>query len=370
MVPLNDFQRQWEDTRDDALAAFEEVGRSGRYILGREVAAFEGALAAAWGVPYAVGVASGMDAIEISLRALGCGPGDKVLTTPLSAFASTLAILKLRAAPVFVDTDERGLIDLDACRPVLRARPDIRFLLPVHLYGHALDMRKLRTLGDEFGCPIVEDCAQSIGASHRGIPTGAAGRMAATSFYPTKNLGAMGDGGAILTGDPELARTARALRDYGRGPTGRHELVGYNSRLDELQAGLLRRVFLPRLASWREKRRRIAERYRDEIRNPGLRVMGAPDGSDSCWHLFPVLVEGGRKAGLVEWRESRGIGSGEHYPCAIPDQPAMAAEPFESVGALEVARRICRSEVSLPVHPYLKEDEIERVIGACNAWRG
>jgi dTDP-3-amino-3,4,6-trideoxy-alpha-D-glucose transaminase len=370
LVLLNDFQRQWENIRDDALAAFEEVGRSGRYVLGREVAAFEESLAAAWDRPYAVGVASGLDALEISLAALGCGPGDKVLTTPLSAFASTLAILKLRAVPVFVDTDDFGLIDLDRCRSVLRARSDIRFLLPVHLYGHALDMRRLRALGDECGCLIVEDCAQSIGASHNGVPTGAAGRMAATSFYPTKNLGALGDGGAILTGDLNLARTARTLRDYGQSAKYRHELVGYNSRLDELQAGLLRRVFLPRLASWQEKRRRIAPRYAEGIRNPNLRMMGAPQGSDSCWHLFPVLAEADRKADFMAWLESRGIGRGEHYPCAIPDQPAMAGVPFESAGPLDTARRICRSEVSLPIHAYLQDGEIARVINACNGWRG
>jgi len=370
LVSLNDFQRRWDDTRADSLAAFEDVGRSGWYILGREVAAFEEALAAVWGTGCAVGTASGLDAIEISLNALGCRPGDRVLTTPLSAFATTLAILKMGAVPVFVDTGEQGLIDLDQCRTVLGARTGIRFLLPVHLYGHALDMERLRALSGEFGCHIVEDCAQSIGASHNGVPVGTAGPMAATSFYPTKNLGAMGDGGAILTGDPDLALAARALRDYGRGASGHHELVGYNSRLDELQAALLRRAYLPRLASWREKRRRIAELYSREIRNPALRPMGAPEGSDSCWHLFPVLAEGRGKAGFMAWLASQGIESGEHYPCAIPDQPAMAGVEFESAGTLEIARRICRSEVSLPIHPYLTDDEVARVIAACNAWNG
>lgn len=370
LVQLNDFQRQWEDIRDDALAAIKAVGRSGSYILGREVATFEESLATAWGSQYAIGVGSGLDALEISLRVLGCGPGDKVLTTPLSAFASTLAILKLGAVPVFVDTDEFGLIDLDACRSVLRTRPDVRFLAPVHLYGHSVDLGQLGTLRDEYGCEVVEDCAQSIGASHNSIPTGTVGRMAATSFYPTKNLGALGDGGAILTGDPDLACTVRALRDYGQSAKYRHELVGYNSRLDELQAALLRRVFLPRLAAGLERRRLIARRYTRGIRNPALRVMGAPRGSDSCWHLFPVLVEGGRKTDFMNWLGSQGVGCGEHYPCAIPDQPAMKGVAFESAGPLEIARRICRSQVSLPVHPYLTDSDLGRVIEACNAWRG
>src|SRR5690348_939844 len=176
VIPLNDFQRQWQDTRKDALAAFEEVGAGGWYILGRQVRDFERELARYWGLPHAVGVASGLDAIEMALNALGCGAGDRVLTTPLSAFATTLAILKLGAVPVFVDTDESGLIDLAACRSVLASRPEIRFFLPVHLYGQALDMRQLRELREEFECRMVEDCAQSIGAADRGVATGTAGQ--------------------------------------------------------------------------------------------------------------------------------------------------------------------------------------------------
>ena len=298
MIPLNDFKRQWEDTREDAMAAFEEIGASGWYILGREVREFEEALAGYWGLPHVVGVASGLDAIEISLKALGCGPGDKVLTTPLSAFATALAILNLGAVPVFVDTDPYGQIDLDACQAVLESRPDIGFFVPVHLYGHALDMQRLQALRQRLGCGMVEDCVQSIGACFQGIATGSAGHMAALSFYPTKNLGAMGDGGAVLARGEEYARRARMLRDYGQSAKYRHEMVGYNSRLDELQAGLLRRVSLGRLPAWIEARRRIAAAYLAGIRNPAIQVPGAPAGSYSCWHLFPVLVDRGPQAGL------------------------------------------------------------------------
>jgi hypothetical protein len=216
MIFANDFRRQWLDIQEDAVAAFRKVGESGWYVLGDEVRAFEAALAAHWGVEHAIGVASGLDAIEISLKILGCMPGDPVLTTPLSAFATTLAILKLGAVPVFADTNARGLLDLDRCRDLFWRRPDIRFFVPVHLYGHALDLAALRQLREEFGVHIVEDCAQSIGARfHDGInndgtnksqATGTAGQFAATSFYPTKNLGAWGDGGAILTANPEWRR--------------------------------------------------------------------------------------------------------------------------------------------------------------------
>jgi len=362
VIPLNDFQRQWEDTREDALAAFETVGSSGWYILGREVRAFEEALASYWGVAHAVGVASGLDALEISLRAAGCGVGDRVLTTPLSAFPTTLAILKLGAIPVFVDVGETGGIDLEQCGATLAVRPDIRFFLPVHLYGHPLDMRRLRDLGKEFGCRTVEDAAQAIGACHGGL--------AAVSFYPTKNLGAPGDAGAILTDDVELAETARRLRDYGQSSKYQHDIVGYNSRLDELHAAYLRRVGLKRLDGWNAARRRIAAMYIAGIRNPAIRVMAPPTATESVWHLFPVLVDPDRKADFMAWLKSRGVGCGAHYPIAIPDQRAMEGLPFEVIGGIEGARRICRSEVSLPVHPYLQEEEVAQVVKACNEWEG
>jgi len=321
-------------------------------------------------VAHAVGVASGLDAIEISLKALGCGPGDRVLTTPLSAFATVLAILNLGAIPVFVDVDGYGQIDLDACEAAFESRPDLRFFVPVHLYGHALDMKRLKALRDRFDCRMVEDCVQSIGACSRGTVTGAVGQMSALSFYPTKNLGALGDGGAVLTNDEGFAQRARMLRDYGQSAKYRHELVGYNSRLDELQAGFLRRVSLGRLPAWTEARRRIAAAYVAGIRNPAIQVPGAPAGSQSCWHLFPVYVEPGRKRDFMEWLASREIGCGEHYPISIPDQPAMAGVPFEVIGELARAQRICGAEVSLPIHPYLQDNEIERVVDVCNQWRG
>jgi dTDP-3-amino-3,4,6-trideoxy-alpha-D-glucose transaminase len=370
LIPLNDFQRQWRDLREDALAAFDAVGGAARYILGAEVSTFEEALARYWRAGCAVGVASGLDAIEIALRSLGCTAGDKVLTTPLSAFATTLAILKLGAVPVFADTDRFGLIDLDVCRDALESRRDVRFFVPVHLYGHALDRSRLAALRAGFDCRIVEDCAQSIGAEWDGRPTGTAGDAAAVSFYPTKNLGAMGDAGAILTTDRRIAEAAMALRDYGQSAKYRHELVGYNSRLDELQAAYLRRAALPRLAAWTDARRGIAARYIAEIRNEAICVPGAPAESNSCWHLFPVLVDRERKRDFLAWMHSRGVICGEHYPLLIPEQPAMAGVRFEALGDLATASRLARSEVSLPVHAYLREEEVSQVIDACNGWEG
>jgi dTDP-3-amino-3,4,6-trideoxy-alpha-D-glucose transaminase len=194
--------------------------------------------------------------------------------------------------------------------------------------------------------------------------------MAATSFYPTKNLAAMGDGGAIVTDDEKLAERARRLRDYGQASRYCHTEVGYNSRLDELQAALLRRVQLPRLSRWTEQRRNAAARYIEGIRHDGIRVMGSPSDSHSCWHLFPVRVKAARKRDFLSWLRSRDVVAGEHYPIAIPDQIAMRSVAHEVIGDCPRARCFARSEVSLPIHPYLSEEEIARVIDVCNAWGG
>ena len=368
MILANDFQRQWQEIRRDALDAFERVGASGWYVLGQEVRAFEEALAARWDMGHCVGVASGLDAIEISLRALGCQPGDRVLTTPVSAFATTLAILKLGAIPVFADTDERGLLDLDRCCELLRQRPEIRFLVPVHLFGHALDVFKLRAMREEFGLKIVEDCAQSIDARFRGEYTGSAGQMAATSFYPTKNLGAMGDGGAILTRDSNLAARASALRDYGQSSKYCHEHVGYNSRLDEMQAAFLRQACLPRLEQWTRRRREIATMYLTGIRHANVSVVSPPAGSESSWHLFPVRVASRHQSDLLAHLKACGVTAGVHYPIAIPDQPALKDAAFELAEDCQVARRFCATEVSLPIHPYLTDTEVDQVVRTVNAW--
>ena len=349
MIKANDFRRQWQEIREDALAAFEKVGSSGWYVLGEEVRAFEEALAAFWGFPHAAGVASGMDAIEISLRALGCQPGDRVLTTPVSAFATTLAIVKIGAVPVFVDTDDQGLIDLERCHDLLQRRRDIRFFVPVHLYGFTLDPTALLQLRDEHELLMVEDCAQSIKA---------AGDLAATSFYPTKNLGAMGDGGAILCWDAELDARVRALRDYGQTAKYRHDVIGYNSRLDELQAAFLRRACLPRLERWTSRRREIAAAYLNGIKNPVVRLPILPEGAEPSWHLFPIWIDPARRNGF----------GAIHYPIAIPDQKALEGTLFETPGGYENARRLCASEISLPIHPYLHDSEVAEVIAAVNSF--
>jgi dTDP-3-amino-3,4,6-trideoxy-alpha-D-glucose transaminase len=368
VILFNDFRRQWDDTGKRALEVLASVGESGWYVLGKQVGAFEEELSHHWGIPFCVGVASGLDALEIGLRVLGCKAGDKVLTTPVSAFATTLAILKIGAIPVFVDVDNYGLIDLAAVEGALERDPAIQFLIPVHLYGAALDLDRLREIKQRFGCRIVEDCAQSIAAEWRGTPTGTVGDVAATSFYPTKNLGAMGDGGALLTKNEAHARAAAALRDYGQTSKYVHAVIGYNSRLDEVQAALLHQAWLPELKRWTARRREVAGRYLAELNNPRVHCTGAPAGSNSCWHLFPVSVPPQYKTSLMMHLRERGVISGEHYPIAIPDQPALRAAPHQIIDDCASARRLCRSEVSLPIHPYLTDDEVTTVVAACNSW--
>lgn len=366
-ILLNDFVSQWREVGADAQAALQRVGESGWLILGREVKAFEAELAAYCQLPYAVGCASGLDAIEIALRVLGLQPGDKVITTPLSAFATTLAIVRAGGVPVFVDVDGSGLLDLERVTHALSRDRAIKFCVPVHLYGHALDARALERVAAMPGVQLVEDCAQAIGAQSRGKPVGSTGAAAATSFYPTKNLGALGDGGALLLHGAEHAAHAQSLRDYGQSAKYVHAQLGMNSRLDELQAAILRSALLPRLPQFTARRRAIADAYRLGLNNPALAVPHVPDGSSSVWHLFPVLVDGNRTE-LVAHLDRAGIGSAVHYPTLIPDQPALAHVRFERLDSLTMAEHFAESELSLPIHPYLSDEQVERVIAACNSW--
>jgi dTDP-4-amino-4,6-dideoxygalactose transaminase len=362
-IPANDFARQWRDIRDQAIDAVERVGRSGWLILGEEVSAFERELAEWWGVPYAVGVASGLDALEISLRCSGVPAGADVLTTPFSAFATTLAILRAGARPVWCDVDESGALDLDQVDAALRRHRSIRAVVPVHLYGHPIDPVALERIAAEHEVVIVEDCAQSAGAMRAGRPTGTVGISAGTSLYPTKNLGAMGDAGVLLTSHEEIAERARCLRDYGQKERYWHVAEGLNSRLDELHAAILRSALLPRLDSWLDRRLEIADHYSDALQNTHLRPIAA-HGGRSAHHLFPVEVLGGRLQQIADALIERGVALGRHYPFVACDQPAAQGHGL-TLGDLPVARRLAERELSLPIHPYLEDAEVEHVIEAC-----
>jgi dTDP-3-amino-3,4,6-trideoxy-alpha-D-glucose transaminase len=362
-VLANDFARQWQDIGSDALAAIDRVGRSGWLVLGEEVRAFEQEFADWWGVPHAVGVASGLDALEIALRCTDIPQGSRVLTTPLTAFATTLAIVRSGAEPVWCDIDQSGGLDLNQVDTTLRADRSIRAVMPVHLYGHPIDPAGLEHLADEHGVVVIEDCAQSAGAERNGKPTGLAGISAGTSLYPTKNLGAMGDGGVLLTSDETIAERARRLRNYGQDAQYEHVQLGLNSRLDELHAAVLRSAMLPRLDRWLARRAEIASRYTEALRESRLRPVAAA-GGDSAHHLFPVEVLDLDPGAVRQQIVQRGVAVGRHYPLVCPDQPAVR-DIGTIVGDLAVARRLAERELSLPIHPYLQDHEVDIVIEAC-----
>jgi dTDP-4-amino-4,6-dideoxygalactose transaminase len=369
MILQNDFARQWRAVGPKVVAAVQRVGASGWYILGEEVERFERVLAEFSGVDHAVGVGNGIDALEIALRCLDIRPGDKVLTTALSAFATTLAIIRAGGIPVFADVDDTGNIDLEQCR-TLRARArSIRFFLPVHLYGNAVDLEALAALKNDFELSVVEDCAQAIGARSHGRLAGTVGQAAGLSFYPTKNLGAFGDGGAVLTNDSSIAERAKNLRNYGQSSLYVHSELGLNSRLDELQAAILRDALLPNLNTWTRRRIEIAASYQSGIHHPDIQVLPVPADSGAVWHLFPVLVREGKRDPLREHLRRCEIATGVHYPRIIPEQSALKdLAPYENAPPTAKARLFSRCELSLPIHPFLTNDEVDAVIGACNAW--
>jgi dTDP-3-amino-3,4,6-trideoxy-alpha-D-glucose transaminase len=366
-VLLNDFKAQWRCVRDETLNAIDRVGQNGWFILGDEVAHFERQLAAYTGKRFAVGCASGLDAIELGLRILGC-QGKSVITTPLSAFATTLAIIRAGGLPIFIDTDTNGLLDLDKVQRFLENnRGTDYFLLPVHLFGHSLNLEHLWRLRESFELTVLEDCAQAIGASSNGENVGSASDVAATSFYPTKNLGCMGDGGALLSDREDFAALARALRDYGQTGKYRHTLLGMNSRLDEIHAAILNDVLLPRLPEFTTRRRQIAGLYRSRVSSEMLEIPPEPHGSHSVYHLFPILVKGDR-ATFQDHLRAQDIQSAIHYPVLIPDQPALRAQSYTIDGELTNARVFAEKEVSLPINPFMSDDDVERVVAACNSW--
>jgi dTDP-4-amino-4,6-dideoxygalactose transaminase len=342
-------------------AAIDRVLTRGWFILGPELAAFEEEFAAASGLRHAVGVGSGTDAIALSLRALGVGPGDEVITSPLSAAFSALAILMAGATPVFVDIDpDRLTLDPRGLEDAMT--PHTAAIVPVHLYGQPADMTAIAEVARDHDLAIVEDACQAHLATCSGRPVGAFGAAAAISFYPTKNLGALGDAGMVLTNDELLAAKLRRLRNGGQAERYQHVEFGVNSRLDDLQAAILR-ARLPLLPAWTARRRELAARYRRALRNPDV-VVPPELEAGHVYHLFPVLTRA--RASLQAHLDARGIGTLVHYPVSIPRQPALAGV---AAGPCPVADRVAGQVISLPLHPQLSDAEIDMVAAAVNEWR-
>lgn len=364
MILMNDFKAEPEDLRVAELAAMDRVLRSGWYVLGNEVKAFEAGWAERCGLAHAVGVGNGMDAIEIGLRALGIGEEDEVITTPMTAFATVLAIIRAGAIPVLADIDpDTALLDPASVERCINSRT--KAMLLVHLYGQARDMESWTALCERHGIALLEDCAQAHLARWNGKVAGSFGRFGAYSFYPTKNLGALGDAGVLVSDDHELAQRAAVLRNYGQSERYHHTELGLNSRLDELQAALLR-VRLERLDGFTERRREIAKAYRQRISNPRVRLLAEPIHPEShVYHLFVLISE--ERDRLAQYLKSNGVETYVHYPVPVHFQ-APCKDLRVDPNGLPVAELHAAQCISIPCHPQMTDAEISTVIEVINAF--
>ena len=363
-VPLLDLKPSFAAMREEILEAVTRVFDRQHFILGPEGAAFEGELAAYVGAEYAVGCASGSDALLLAFMALDIKSGDEVVTSPYTFFATGGSIARLGARPVFVDI-EPETFNIDASQIEAKVNWRTRAICPVHLYGQTADMHAVREVADLHGVPIVEDSAQAIGAEFDGRRTGVLGHMACFSFYPTKNLGGAGDGGMITTDDVELAEKLKILRDHGQRPKYTYRMIGLNSRLDELQAAVLR-IKLRYLESWHARRAEIACRYFQLIEDAGLlgELTLPPLGPKRrhVYNQFIVRVSGGRRDALRDHLRERGVGSEVYYPI-----PLHLQDCFRSLGHSEgdfpEAERAARETIALPIFPDLTEGQQTAVVG-------
>jgi dTDP-3-amino-3,4,6-trideoxy-alpha-D-glucose transaminase len=329
---------------------------SGRYILGPEVEAFESEFAAWLGAGHCAGVANGTDAITIALRSLGVGPGDEVVVPSFSFIATVEPVVTIGATPVFCDIDpDTWVMTAATAEPAISERT--KAVVPVHLFGNPAPMAELMELAEAGGIRVLEDAAQAHGAVLDGEKAGALGHAATFSFFPSKNLGGFGDGGAVVTDDPEVDALARRLRFHGSEDKRLHTEVGYNSRLDEIQAAGLR-VLLPHLDEWTEARRRVAEAYRDAGLGDLVQIQSETVGAQSCWHLF--VVASGDRDRLGEALDNAGIGARSYYETPIYRQPAF--QRYAPPGPLANTERVCSEVLALPMGVALELEAVTEVV--------
>ncbi len=373
-VPMLDLKRQYEPLHRELLGAIGHVLETQQFILGEPVASFERAAAEQLGVAHAVGCSSGTDALWLALAAAGIGPGDAVITTPFSFFASVSSILRAGAQPVLADIDPATFnLDPGAVESVLSSQrgADAGAILPVHLYGQAADWTSFAQLGNERGLKLIEDAAQAWGAEWRGVKAGALGDAAAFSFYPTKNLSAAGDAGMVPANSDEVAERARMLRQHGMRRRYHHDEVGWNARMDGFQGAILQ-VKLKYIDGWSEARRTVAQRY-DELFHAGGLVDAGPypahgivlphevPGSRHVWHQY--VIRTARRDALREFLAARKIGSEIYYPVPLHLQEALKGLGYTE-GSFPESERAAREVLALPIFPELREDEQQTVVAA------
>jgi dTDP-4-amino-4,6-dideoxygalactose transaminase len=360
-IPLLDLKAQHAPMRDEILDAITRVVDSQRFILGGEVDALEREIAAYCGTRHAIGCASGSDALILALRAFDIGPGDEVLTTPYTFFATAGAIHHVGAVPVFADIEPDTLnIDVEQAARILAARPRIRALMPVHLYGASADMDPLLALAKEHSIPLIEDAAQAIGAEYKGRRAGSMGAAGCFSFFPSKNLGGYGDGGMLTTNDDETAARLKSLRMHGSRVKYFHETVGYNSRLDALQAAVLR-VKLKYLDNWTEGRRQNANLYRAAL--AGSPVALPRPAAYQTRHIYnQFVIRGENRDALQRHLAECGIGTEVYYPLPLHLQQCFAHLGGKA-GDFPVSEQAAKETLALPVYPELMPDDIDYVAG-------
>ena len=363
-ILMNDFKAEPPEIREAMLDATRRVLESGWYVLGKEVQAFEQQWAMTCGVSYSVGVGNGMDAIEIALRAAGIGPGHEVVTTSMTAFATVLAILRSGATPVLADIDPNtGLLSRASVKSCLTIQT--KAVLLVHLYGQVRDMAAWQTFCEECGIALIEDCAQAHLATWRGQVAGSFGLAGAYSFYPTKNLGAVGDAGILVCQDPALAEQAGRLRNYGQSARYHHPELGMNSRLDEVQAAILA-ARLPWLAGFTERRYKIAQAYEESIMHPQVKKLALPEERTAhVYHLY--VITSPNRVALMRHLQHRGIQTFIHYPVPVHQQQSCIGMRRDPAG-LPACERHATECLSLPCHPQMTDDDVGRVIDAVNTW--
>ena len=363
-IPLIDLQAQYRTIKAEVDGAIRRVLASSHYILGPEGEALERDVAAYCGTAHGIALASGTDALEFALRACGIGPGDEVITTALSFVATASSIAALGAKPVFVDVDPvTYTLKPSLVSAALTRRT--KAIIPVHLYGQPCDMRELTALAKRHRIPLIEDCAQAIGAEYAGRRVGSFGRAGAISFYPSKNLGAYGDGGMVVTNDARLAESIRHLRMHGSTDRVRHDVVSRNSRLDEIQAAILR-VKLKHLDRWNSTRRSRAHAYHAALTAKRLEGVVLPQERPDRSHVYHVYaVRLRRRAAVRRSLAKQGIATGVHYEIPLHLEPCFAGLKYR-LGAFPQAERIANEIVSLPLYPELTDAQIARVASTLN----
>jgi dTDP-4-amino-4,6-dideoxygalactose transaminase len=384
-VPLLDLQAQYATIKDKVRAAVDEVFESQRFILGTQVSALEKEIAEYCDVPFAIGVASGTDALLLSLKAFGIGPGDAVITVPFTFFATAGVIVNLGARPIFVDIEETGFemdpeslssflarecaYDMNTRKTIHKSSNSIiKAIVPVHLYGQCADMDEILAVAGRYSLPVIEDACQAIGATYKNRKAGAIGDLGCFSFFPSKNLGGAGDGGMVITSDKQLADRVRLIRTHGAHQNYFHSIVGFNSRLDELQAAILR-VKLPYLQDWSNARRENAERYGKDFQSAGLLSWITPPAilPDRSHIFHQYVIRCKMRDQLQAHLKAEGIGTAIYYPVSLHEQECFRSLGY-SAADLPRSRAASQEVLALPIYPELSDAQQRRVVDCIAAF--